>query len=324
MSAYRHLGLARDPFAPSSSDHAMFHRTLGHEDCLQRLQRAIHRQSGLALVLGEAGYGKSTIKTALLHELRRDADIEIGIIDDPRACRTDVQFLRAILDQFGLVADGRSALDLISGFQHYIGDHDAAGRTMLLVIDEGHHLTSAQLEIVRTLLSFDPNGDQSQRVMVVIFAQPELEEKIRRKRNLARRLSMTHTLNPLNRRDTAALIGHRLNLAGQPVDAPYLLPEDAIEVIYECTGGVPRAIIDASDACLDAAIALGQTTVDAALAARASAIAVARANASGGTPHPSDRANGHHAVGEGPVQTRIPFAARHDEVARTHLHGGEQ
>ena len=78
----------------------------------------------------------------------------------------------------------------------------------LLVIDEGQNLSGSHLEILRTFLSFETPTQKL--IDVVIFAQPELEEKILRKRNLAQRVGMDHKLNPLNRRDTAAMIAHRL------------------------------------------------------------------------------------------------------------------
>ena len=76
-----------------------------------------------------------------------------------------------------------------------------ARRKPLLVIDEGQNLSGSHLEILRTFLSFETPTQKL--IDIVIFAQPELEEKILRKRNLAQRVGMDHKLNPLNRRDTA-------------------------------------------------------------------------------------------------------------------------
>ncbi len=322
MTAYPSLGLVADPFDPTTTDPALFYRSLGHQDCLERLHRAIRDQSGLALVLGEDGLGKSTIRGALVHELKNHDHIAIGLIADPRACRTDVQFLRAILGQFDLHANGRSALDLISALKQFVHDRETPGQQLLLVIDDGHHLTSAQLEILRTLLSLDPDGDTAKRVAVVIFARPEVEEKIRRKRNLAARLTMTHILNPLNRRDTAALIAHRLAVAGHCDDAPRLFSDEAIEAIASRTGGVPSAIIAASHACLAEAVALDRPTVDAALAARVSAIAVAQQTTPGGESRRPRAADGRHTAADSPIQTRIPLLIDPPHHAGASHHGG--
>ena len=265
MTYFRRFGLDREPFG-TTPDPAMFYKTLGHEDCYERLKLAIRLQRGLSVIIGDVGYGKTTIKVALLQELQRDgAAFDIGIVNNPRDCRTDVQFLRSVLGQFGLAATGRTGLDLTTEFLRYLEAMHLARRKVLLVIDEGQNLASSQLEILRTFLSFETPTEKL--INVVIFAQPELEEKIVRKRNLAQRVGMDHKLNPLNRRDTAGLIAHRLAVAGRPVDAPPLFTEEAIDVVHERSQGIPRAITTFCADCLVEAAFLGRDRVDGALAA---------------------------------------------------------
>jgi general secretion pathway protein A len=264
MTYYRHFGMEREPFG-TTPDPAMFYKTLGHEDCYERLKLAILLQRGLSVIIGDVGYGKTTIKVALLQELTGDPRFEIGIVNNPRDCRTDVQFLRAILEQFGVDAAGRTALDLTTEFLRYLEAMHIAERQVLLVIDEGQNLSSSHLEILRTFLSFETPTQKL--INVVIFAQPELEEKILRKRNLAQRVGMDHKLNPLNRRDTAAMIAHRLHVAGRDPNAPSLFTNDAIDVIHERSHGIPRAITNFCADCLVEAVFTGQPVVDGLLAA---------------------------------------------------------
>ncbi len=262
MTYYKFFGLAREPFG-TTPDPAMFYKTLGHEDCYERLKLAIQLQRGLAIILGDIGYGKTTIKVALLTELQRDPAFEIAIINNPRDCRTDVQFLRAVLTQFGLRPDGRSGLEYTNQFLQFLETMHVHGRRVLLVFDEGQNLSGAQLEILRTFLSFET--PTAKLINVVIFAQNELEDKIVRKRNLAQRVGMDHKLNPLNRRDTAGLIEHRLQVAGLP-HGETLFEDAAMDVIHEASRGIPRAITNFCADCLVEAVFLGHRTVDAALA----------------------------------------------------------
>ncbi len=269
MTYYQRFGLAREPFG-TTPDPEMFYKTLGHEDCYERLKLAIHLQRGLSVIIGDIGYGKTTIKVALLQELQAalaggDPPFEIGIVNNPRDCRTDVQFLRSILGQFGVAPQGRTGLDLTTDFLRYLEAMHLARRRVLLVIDEGQNLAGSQLEILRTFLSFETPTQKL--INIVIFAQPELEEKIVRKRNLAQRVGMDHKLNPLNRRDTAGMIAHRLAIAGRPPQAPPLFVPEAIDVIHERSGGVPRAITNFCADCLVEAAFLDQDSVDGALAA---------------------------------------------------------
>ena len=154
MTYFARFGMTREPFG-TTPDPAMFYRTLGHEDCYERLKLAIALRRGLSVIIGDVGYGKTTIKVALLQELTADPTREIGIINNPRDCRTDVQFLRAVLEQFGLEPAGRTALDLTTEFLRYLEAMHIAGRNPLLVIDEGQNLSGSHLEILRTFLSFE-------------------------------------------------------------------------------------------------------------------------------------------------------------------------
>jgi general secretion pathway protein A len=263
MTYYTFFGLAREPFG-TTPDPAMFFKTLGHEDCYERLKLAIQLQRGLSIILGDIGYGKTTIKVALLTELQRDKAFEIAIINNPRDCRTDVQFLRAVLTQFGLRPDGRSGLEYTNQFLQFLEMMHVQDRRVLLVIDEGQNLSGTQLEILRTFLSFET--PTAKLINVVIFAQNELEDKIVRKRNLAQRVGMDHKLNPLNRKDTAGLIEHRLGVAGLP-EGRLLFTDAAVDVIFQASRGIPRAITNFCADCLVEAVFLGRREVDAPLAA---------------------------------------------------------
>ncbi len=263
MSYFLHFGMEREPFG-TTPDPAMFYRTLGHEDCYERLKLSIALQRGLSVIIGDVGYGKTTIKVALMQELQGDNTHEIGIVNNPRDCRTDVQFLRAVLGQFGLDANGRTALDLTTEFLRYLEAMHLAGKHPLLIIDEGQNLSGSHLEILRTFLSFETPTQKL--IDIVIFAQPELEEKILRKRNLAQRVAMDHKLNPLNRRDTAAMIAHRLAVAGRDSSAPPIFTDEALDVIHDRAQGIPRAITNFCAECLVEAIFLKRAEVDGPLA----------------------------------------------------------
>ncbi len=258
MSYFTFWGMTREPFG-TTPDPEMFHKTLGHEDCYERLKLAILLKRGLSVVIGDVGYGKTTIKVALLQELRNDPNFEIGVINNPKDCRTDFQFLRAVLREFGLTPLGRSGLDLSTQFLEFLQEKYTGGKTVLLIIDEGHNLTASHLETLRTWLSFETPKEKL--INIVIFAQNELEGRIVRKRNLAQRVGMDHRLNPLNRRDTEGLIAHRLRTAGLP-DGTDIFTEDAVDAIHEISRGIPRVITNICADALIEAVFLRTPTVD--------------------------------------------------------------
>ncbi len=264
MTTLTAFGLSREPFSPEAApDPELFYPALGHEDCLERLRLTVALGLGLGLVTGETGYGKSTVRAALLDEIAHYPGLTIAVIDDPTDCRTDVLFLRRIMAHLGLAGTGRTGLDLSTALLRELEVRRAAGEAVLLVIDDAHRLAGNQLDVLRTLLTATTPAP----LTVLLFGEPELLDKVARKRNLAQRAAMSHTLNPLNRRDTAGLIGHRLAVAGLTTGQD-LFTGEAIDAIHVATGGVPAAIIALAAAGLDEAVAAGTGVIDGDLARR--------------------------------------------------------
>ena len=264
MTTLTAFGLTRDPFSPlPAPDPEMFYPALGHEDCLERLRLTVALGLGLGIVTGETGYGKSTVRAALLDEIAHHPGLTIAVIDDPTSCRTDVLFLRRIMAHLGLAGSGRTGLDLSTALLRELERRRAAGESVLLVIDDAQGLATNQLDVLRTLLT----ATTPVPLTVLLFGEPELLDKVARKRNLAQRAAMTHTLNPLNRRDTAGLIAHRLAVSGL-AEGSDPFTDEAIDAIHVTTGGVPVAIVSLAAAGLEAAVAAGAAVIDRDLAHR--------------------------------------------------------
>lgn len=269
--AFRHFGLAREPFA-DGLDPAMWYPALGHADGLARLHHALTQPRGLAVVQGDDGYGKSVLKVALLSALRRErAGIEIAALDDPRTCRTDAQLLRAVLARFGLPLDGRTGREYLRRCTRFFETAHLRGRSVLLVVDDADRLSGTQLDTLHALLAAAPPGGSC--LHLVLFGAPTLAERIARRESLAAHLGTAHTLNPLNRDDTAGLIAHRLHVAGwsatgtRPDTA--LFTEGAVDALHVATSGVPGAVVRGCALSLTEARFLGADRVDAAVVAAA-------------------------------------------------------
>ena len=300
MTIFSAFGLTREPFGPTL-DAELFYPALGHEDALERLRLTVALGLGLGIVTGERGYGKSMVRAALLDEIAHHPGLTIALIDDPTGCRTDVLFLRRIMGQIGLAGIGRTGLDLTTALLQDVAARRAAGENVLLVIDNAHGLASNQLDVLRTLIA----AASPAPLTVLLFGEPELTEKVSRKRNLAQRAAMTHALNPLNRRDTAGLIAHRLMVAGRPAGQE-LFTTEAIDEIHVAIGGVPGGIIAAAAAAMDAAVAAREQTIDASLARNVA-----------GTPAPADGTSGAEST---PARTQTTvvqtsFAAQLERLA---------
>lgn len=258
MSRYRDLGLRRDPFLPGA-DLRFIAPATGQRDCLDRLQHAITSRAGLAVVLAGAGLGKSTVHAALVAAFTAHPTVALVDLPDPAAWRTDIAFLRAIGAAIGEEPKGRSALDLVTDLGASFAAEREADRWPVLVIDDAHRLTSSHLDLLRTLLGPE---EATAALTVVLFGEPELEERIGRRRGLARRLAMRHALNPLTPRDATTLITHRLVAAGLPADAPSLFDPDALDLIVARSGGVPGTLVSLASDCLSEAGRRGRGHID--------------------------------------------------------------
>jgi type II secretory pathway predicted ATPase ExeA len=268
MSRYRHFSLTREPFAPTP-DLAFQAPTLGQTDALARLREVAAARAGLAIVTGEPGIGKSLVRLALARDLITTPAVRVLTLDHPADWSTDVTFLRAVAAALRTSTTGRTTLELMSEIGQRLAAIVNDDHWPVLLVDDAHRLTGSQLELVRTMIGGE--GDPA-RLSLILFGEPELEERIARKRTLARRLVMRHTLNPINPDDAAGLIAHRLRVAGL-ADRTAIFDQASLTALITQARGNPRALIGLAAAALDAAASRNAAMVDAATVSRALAAA---------------------------------------------------
>jgi general secretion pathway protein A len=81
-------------------------------------------------------------------------------------------------------------------------------KTTVLIIDEGQKIPVFCLEILREFLNYETN--EYKLLQIIIFAQKEFENTIKKYANFADRINLYHYLKPLNFRDTQLMIKYRL------------------------------------------------------------------------------------------------------------------
>lgn len=252
------MATARTTLSPSLRDPQLFYPSLGHQDALERLRHSAVPGS-LVVVSGEEGIGKSLLLSVLLDAL--SLSIAPLVVNDPAAIRPDTRFLRSLIELTNGAARGRTGLELTSEFMERVRGIKSQGRMVSILVDDAHRLSSSQLEILRTLLS---SASASHPVNMVLFGEPELLDKIGRKRHLAGRVTMHHALNPLNPDDALAMLNHRLNDAGIG-DAALLFTAGALESLYTLSRGNPGSMFTLADRAFAAALLTNRIQVDAQL-----------------------------------------------------------
>jgi pSer/pThr/pTyr-binding forkhead associated (FHA) protein len=122
----------------------------------------------------------------------------------------------------------------------YMIEQYAAGKTLLLVIDEAQNLSRRVLEELRMLSGIEAQKEKLLRV--ILAGQPELARRLEEPRleQLRQRVRLQFHLSALSKRETREYIEHRLAVAG--AEGRKIFEDDAFDLIFTYSGGVPRLI----------------------------------------------------------------------------------
>ena len=222
---------------------AFLYRSPKHETALTYLEYGVAENVGFILLTGEIGSGKTTLVQYLLS--RMDASIEAAVVFNTTV--TAEELLSLIMEEFNLpraTGDKASNLNVLNQF---LIDRYARHKRVLLVIDEAQNLSEQALEEVRMLSNLQ--SDDQNLLQIVLVGQPELASKLKKPslRQFAQRIAASYHLIALDRNETGEYVAFRLQKAGGRGD---LFTPAALDVVFELSGGVPRAINLACQAAL--------------------------------------------------------------------------
>jgi general secretion pathway protein A len=248
-------GLRSRPF-DLTPDPRFLLMTPKHREALSTLQYAISGHKGVALLVGEAGTGKTTLIHAAL-ETRSDG-LPL-LLSNPALTRAE--FLEFLAEGFNLPADAAtSKTRCLSALTRVLKERQAAGSMAALIIDEAQCLPDELLEEVRLLSNIEMPNEKL--LSIILVGQPEIAERLNRpgQRQIKQRVGLRSTLSPLDAAETAAYIATRVQVAGGTCDS--LFTPDAIATIFEYSGGIPRSISVICDNALVTGFALDWRPVD--------------------------------------------------------------
>jgi general secretion pathway protein A len=260
------FGLNEKPFA-ITPDPRYLYLSERHAEALAHLLYGITEAGGFVQLTGEVGTGKTTIVRSLLAQTPKNA--EIALILNPKM--TAPEFLLTICEELGIgVPDSAlgSLKDLVDILSRYLLRAHAAGKRVVLVVDEAQNLSPDVLEQVRLLTNLETNTQKL--LQIILIGQPELRELLARNelRQLAQRITGRYHLSPLSPDETAAYVRHRLRVAGATTD---IFTPGALNSVYRLSQGVPRVINVICDRALLGAYSLDRHHVTAALVRNAAA-----------------------------------------------------
>jgi len=234
MLDFSPLGLAEAPFS-LSPDPRFFFLSGQHKTALAKITYTTEQRQGLSVVYGDVGVGKTTIARRIYQIYNDNNDYEASYLPMP-IFPSEFQLLKAICSEFGL-SPKRSKYAQIELLNAHLIDIWRQGQNALLIIDEAQALVGQQFELIRQLLNFESNTQKL--IQIIMIGQNELRNKLRLKKPLRSRIATRSTIEPLDLRDTRDMINFRVMVAGR---TDPLFTDDAIQVIYDYSRGMPRDI----------------------------------------------------------------------------------
>ncbi len=274
----QYFGLNEKPFS-IAPDPRYLYQSDRHAEALAHLLYGVEEAGGFIQLTGEVGTGKTTLTRVLLNRL--PVNVEVAMILNPRL--SVKEFLQNISEELQLdwAASAGSVKELIDGLNAHLLRAHAAGRRVVLIIDEAQNLDADLLEQIRLLTNLETT--ERKLLQIILIGQPELRQTLARAdlRQLAQRITGRYHLAPLNRSETEAYIRHRLQVAGASRE---IFSPGAVREIHRLSGGVPRLINVICDRALLGAYGKEKATVSLRLAREAAGEVMGRRIAPVWTP----------------------------------------
>jgi general secretion pathway protein A len=230
-----------------SPDPQFLYLSKQHARAKAYMESTIWFTDGFVVITGEIGAGKTTLIESFLKEV--PADVVVAQINQTQVSAID--FLQAVLVQFGFSPFKMRKAELISTLNNFLIEQYAAGRKVLLIVDEAQNLSMRVLEEIRMLSGVETTKEKVLRI--ILAGQPELNVKLDAPelQQLTQRVRLRFHLQTLTEQETQGYIQHRLEVAGAGDRELFAL--DTFADIFRYTGGVPRLINTLCDTAMMAA-----------------------------------------------------------------------
>jgi general secretion pathway protein A len=245
-----HYGLREKPFSLTPDPRFLF-LSASHREALAHVLYGIDQGEGFIAVTGEVGTGKTTLCRTLIDRL--GAETEVAYLFNP-ALDPD-ELLSAVALEYDIPAVGLGRAELNDRLNCFLLDASASGRHVLLIVDEAQNLSTETLEQMRLLSNLETA--RSKLIQIVLFGQPELDEKLDSKelRQLRQRISVRWRLGSLSEAEARDYVRHRIRVAAG--DERELFTPSALREIRRRARGIPRLVNLLADRSLLAGYAEG-------------------------------------------------------------------
>lgn len=229
-----------------------------HREALSNLEYGLSSSKAITVLIGEAGTGKTTLLHAALGS-DRCRNVSCVYINNPTLTRPE--FVEMLARRFALSPRAaHSKATLLAELEAALVERRSHGQIVALVVDEAQSMSNELLEEMRLLANCETETDKL--LPLVLAGQPELRDRLNEAglRQLKQRVTLRCEIRPFTIEETAMYIATRLRTAGG--DAAKIFTREAVILIHQRSGGIPRTISVLCDNALVTGFGLGRQPVD--------------------------------------------------------------
>jgi len=231
-----HFGLTELPFTLTPNTN-FFLGLEPHHEALAVLTTALKSGEGFIKVIGEVGTGKTLLCRKLLNEIPEH--FVTAYIPNPYLNPDELR--RALAVELGIKQAQRMSVQLLTQrIQNRLLELHGKGHSVVLILDEAQALPSESLEALRLFTNLET--ETRKLLQVVLFAQPELDERLNETnfRQLKQRITFSYKLRAMNEAEVSQYIQHRMKVAGYK--GGDLFSVALCKKITRATQGIPRLV----------------------------------------------------------------------------------
>lgn len=229
-------------FAP-----AFFYDSETHQAARLKLRYLVQNRLGMGVLCGGIGTGKTSVAALLQHDLGETCG-PVAHLVFPKM--PSAAFLAYLASKLGAPESGpevRQGIDrTLARIETRLHEASQQGRQPIIIIDEAHLIDDVRVfECLQLLLNFQQ--DPACSFSLLLVGGINLLGRLERMPQLNDRIAVRSVLEPMSHDGTVGYVAHRLRAAGAKRD---IFDRDALAVLHDRAGGIPRRINRLADLAL--------------------------------------------------------------------------
>lgn len=231
------FGLKEFPFG-ITPDTEYLYTTASHQEAMNTLLIALSGGEGFIKITGEVGAGKTLLCRRLL--ATQDENTVTAYLPNPAI--EPRMLLLALAEELKLPLQRYDyQFHLVKSLEEHLLQLAGAGKRVVLCVDEAQAIPLESMEMLRLLSNLET--EKRKLLQVVLFGQPELDEKLADPsvRQLRQRITFSYQLRGLGADELEDYLAHRLRVAGHGSGSD-VFDKRAAKLLHRLSRGTPRVV----------------------------------------------------------------------------------